>query len=331
MSDCADCSEFNDPTPARWVAPRRQEPLSGILNVDKPPAVTSHDVVDTVRRLSGQRRVGHAGTLDPMATGVLLILLGRATRLSTYLMAGRKRYQATIVLGVSTDTYDAWGRVVSRGEYAGVRRDRLESALSGFVGSIDQVPPLYSALKRGGQPLYKVARQGGSVELEPRRVTIYEIALKNWSPPSLTIEVGCSAGTYIRSLAHDLGKLLGSGAHLAALVRLQSGKFALEDAVSVERLEEVFRYGQELEYLLPPDEALLDFPALILGPEDARRVVHGQTILAPAPLHGPSLRRAYSAAGDFLAVLSFDPQTGSWKPVQVFLAPESVQSAGRQH
>jgi tRNA pseudouridine55 synthase len=325
MSGCADCPPSRAQSPAGWAAPRRRALLSGVLNVDKPPDITSHDVVDVVRRLAGQRRVGHAGTLDPMATGVLLILLGQATRLAPYLMAGRKRYRATIVLGVTTDTYDAQGRVLSSGGHADLARDQLESTLDSFVGRIDQVPPIYSALKRDGRPLHRLARQGGRIELEPRPVEIYGIVLTDWSPPSLTLEVACAAGTYIRSLAHDLGQRLGSGAYLAALVRLQSGRFTLEEAVSLERLEEAFWRGQEGEYLLPPDEALLEFPALILGPDDARRVAHGQAILAPVPdkaTGGQSLGRAYSIDGHFLALMSCDAQTGMWKPIKVFVSPE---------
>jgi tRNA pseudouridine55 synthase len=296
-------------------------PLTGILNVDKPPDMTSHDVVDAVRRISGQRRVGHAGTLDPMATGVLLVCLGQATRVAEYLMAGRKRYRATIVLGATTNTYDADGEVVRSGGRTDFSRDEIEAALATFVGAIEQVPPIYSALKRDGQPLYKLARQGKSVELEARRVEIDEIVLLDWAEPALIVEVACSPGTYIRSLAHDLGERLGSGAYLGALVRLSSGHFSLEEAVSLARLEEAFEHGEEERYLLPLDEALLDWPALIVGAEEAQRIGQGQDVPGEPPEDGgrePVLGRAYSLDGEFLAILAYDAEAAIWRPKKVF-------------
>ncbi len=305
---------------SRWVAPRRQVPLSGILNVDKPSGMTSHDVVEAVRRLAGQRKVGHAGTLDPLATGVLLICLGQATRVAEYLLAGRKRYRATIILGTATDTYDAEGQVTHSGGRIDFRQEEIEAVLASFVGPIQQVPPLYSALKRDGQALHRLARRGEAVTLEPRPVEIDEIVLLDWTPPAIICEVACSPGTYIRSLAHDLGQRLGSWAHLAALVRLRSGRFTLEEAVSLERLEEAFQHGQEGDYLLPMDEALLDWPAMVLGGEEAQRISQGQAVMGrpPAEDKGTALCRAYSSDGDFLAILAFQPETGMWQPKKVF-------------
>jgi tRNA pseudouridine55 synthase len=293
--------------------------LSGVLNVDKPPGMTSHDVVDVVRRVAGQRKVGHAGTLDPMATGVLLVCLGQATRVAEYLMLGRKRYRATIVFGATTDTYDADGEMVSKGGRIDFARGEIEAGLNVFRGRIEQVPPLYSALKRDGQPLYKLARQGKTVDLAPRPVEIDEIVLLDWSPPSLIIEVACSPGTYIRSLAHDLGQRLGSGAYLASLVRLSSGRFHLQDAVSLGRLEEVFEHGHEGAYLLPLDEALLDMPAMIVGADGARRVAQGGALTRDPPASREGLlRRAYSLEGDFLAIMVYQPEKGCWQPKKVF-------------
>jgi tRNA pseudouridine55 synthase len=321
VADCADCPQRAPEPVRRWVAPKRDTPLSGILSVDKPPDMTSHDVVDAVRRVAGQRRVGHAGTLDPMATGVLLVCLGQATRVAEYLMAGRKRYRATIILGATTDTYDADGEVVRSGGRTDFSRDEIEAALATFVGSIEQVPPIYSALKRHGQPLHKLARQGKSVELEARRVEIDEIVLLDWTEPALIVEVACSPGTYIRSLAHDLGERLGCGAYLGALVRLSSGHFSLEEAVSLARLEEAFEHGEEEQYLLPLDEALLDWPALIVGAEGARRIGQGQDVPGEPPEAGgrePVLGRAYSLDGEFLAVLAYDAEAACWRPKKVF-------------
>jgi tRNA pseudouridine55 synthase len=329
MADCANCPRAQDESkskqrwvaPTWWAAPKRDVPLSGILNVDKPPGMTSHDVIDAVRRVVGQRKVGHAGTLDPLATGVLLVCLGKATRVSEYLMTGRKHYRATIVLGVTTDTYDADGEILSDDGRTDFSLEEIETALAGFVGSMEQVPPMYSAIKQDGQPLHKLARQGKTVERKPRPVEIDEIVLLDWTSPALIIEVNCSPGTYIRSLAHDLGEKLGSGAHLAALVRLGSGQFALEDAVSLERLEEAFQHGQGEQYLLPMDEALLDWPALVVGADDARRILQGQAVQADLGVtkgNGDSLCRAYSLDGDFLAVMTYHAASKQWRPKKVF-------------
>jgi tRNA pseudouridine55 synthase len=321
-AECCACPQARHGPRQRWVAPHRDVPLSGILNVDKPPDVTSHDVVAAVRRIAGQRKVGHAGTLDPMATGVLVVCLGQATRIAEYLMAGRKRYRATIVLGTTTDTYDAEGEILSSDGRTGFARGEIAAALDSFVGRIQQVPPLYSALKRHGEPLYKLARQGKTVEREPREVEIHHIQLVDWTTPSLIVEVECSSGTYIRSLAHDLGRHLSSGAHLAALVRLSSGQFRLEEAVSLERLEEAFEHGQEGHYLLPMDEALLDWPAMIVGAETARRIVQGQAVPGEPPVDGDgseaALCRAYSLDGDFLAIMAYHAETQRWRPKKVF-------------
>ena len=328
MHDCPGCPRRT--VRERWVAPRREVPLSGILNVDKPPEMTSHDVVDAIRRVSGQRRVGHAGTLDPMATGVLLVCLGQATRVAEYLMGGRKRYRASVVLGSTTETYDADGEVTSSGGRTDFEQAEIEAALAGLVGSIEQVPPIYSALKQGGESLHRRVRRGETVEVQPRPVEIDEIRLLDWESPVLILEVTCSPGTYVRSLAHDLGQRLGSGAYLGALVRLASGRFTLEDATSLERLEEAFQHGQEEQFLLPLDEALLDWPAIVVDSGEKQRLVQGQAIPAGAAVgdHGPSSTgavterwaRAYSSDGDFLAIVAYEKDAGRWRPKKVFYA-----------
>ncbi len=291
--------------------------ISGILNIDKPQGWTSHDVVARVRRLSGQRQVGHAGTLDPMATGVLLVCLGQATRVSEYLMQGRKVYRAAVHLGLSTDTYDAEGQITARAE-VNVTLAQLEEALAAFVGQIEQTPPMYSALKHQGTPLHRLARQGKAVERQPRPVEIYTLTLLDWSSPVLTIEVTCSPGTYLRSLAHDLGQRLGCGAHLSGLTRLASGHFTLEEAITMETLSEAFATGRWAELIHPLDEALLDFEALTFGNEAERRIRLGQQVQGPTPLSSPSLCRAYSTEGKLIALLQYDAQTGLWQPRKVF-------------
>lgn len=212
--------------------------IDGVLVIDKPAGLTSHDVVQRVRRWAGQRRVGHLGTLDPLATGVLPVALGEATKLSQLLTLGRKEYSGKIRLGVETTTYDREGRVT--GEHAGPwpEREKVVGALASFRGEIQQVPPPYSAVKRGGETAYRLARKGVAVELEPRVVTVYALEVLAYAPPFLELSVECSAGTYLRSIAHDLGVFLGTGAHLWELCRTRSGPFTLDQAVALERLEE---------------------------------------------------------------------------------------------
>lgn len=289
--------------------------MDGILNLNKPYGLTSHDVVDRIRRLAGQRQVGHAGTLDPLATGVLLVCLGSATRLAEFLMDSPKLYRAHVRLGITTDTYDAEGTVIAERPVE-VGREDVERALECFRGPILQVPPMFSALKKDGRPLYRLARRGETVDRAPRRVEIYRLDLVEWHPPDLTLEVLCSPGTYIRSLAHDLGEALGCGAYLAGLVRLASGEFRLEDAVDLEGLTR----ERLAEALLPPDVALRRFPALHLTPAEARAIGYGQDIPDRWGLTGQEttglLARAYGPDGSLLAVLEFSGR-GTWHPKKV--------------
>lgn len=287
--------------------------MDGVLNIDKPPRLTSHDVVERVRAVARMRRVGHAGTLDPMATGVLLLCLGSATRLAEYLIRSPKHYRARVRLGVVTDTYDAQGRALEERPVA-VDRATAESALERFRGCIEQVPPMYSALKRDGKPLYRLARRGVTVERRPRSVEVYRLELTAWDPPELTLEAVCSSGTYMRSLAHDLGQVLGCGAHLAGLVRLASGDFRLEDAVALEEVTVERLPG----LLLPLDAAVRRYPALHLTPEQALAVGAGQMVAGPPPSGEARLARAYGPDGTFLAMLEYRPGAGAWHPCKVF-------------
>jgi tRNA pseudouridine55 synthase len=275
--------------------------------------------------MTGQRRVGHAGTLDPSATGVLVVCLGQATRVAEYLMASDKVYQAQIRLGMSTDTHDAEGEVTATAE-VNVGEEEVLRALASFVGSIEQVPPMYSALKREGTPLHRLARQGITVEREPRSVEIRNIELLDWTLPLLTIEVECSPGTYIRALARDLGQKLGCGAHLRSLTRLASGHFTLEKAVSPDRLAEAFAKANWQEFIHPLDEALLDFDPVVVDAQTEQRIRHGQQVQAP-PLAPPKrggiegrVCRAYSQTGELIGILRYDSQTGLWQPKKVFAA-----------
>lgn len=291
--------------------------VSGVLVVDKPIGLTSHDVVQIIRRGTGIRRAGHTGTLDPRASGVLVILVGPAVRLSEYVSASDKRYQATIRLGSSTDTYDADGTVVSP-EVASdnISEDQFHEILQQFVGEIEQVPPPYSAVKVKGKKAYEMARKGEPVELEPRKINVYSLEVLEWAMPEVVIDVYCSSGTYVRSLANDLGDELGTGAHLIGLRRTKSGRFTLRDAVPLRRLQEAFDAGEWYRYLIPAAEALSDWPLVELDADEVELVRHGHRI--PAEAGSDGWARGVSQQGDLVALLEADEEVGEWQPRKVF-------------
>ncbi|HEX5613622.1 MAG TPA: tRNA pseudouridine(55) synthase TruB [Acidimicrobiia bacterium] len=249
----------------------------GLVVVDKPAGWTSHDVVAKLRGVFGQRRVGHAGTLDPDATGVLLVGVGRVTRLLRFLSAADKEYRGTVVFGVATDTLDAAGAVLERTPMS-VNRTQLEPITRRFVGDIEQIPPMVSAVKVGGRRLHELARQGIEVERAPRPVHIARIDVEELVPgsyPEAVLRVVCSSGTYIRTLAADLGAALGGCAHLRDLRRLRIGSFTLSEARSLDAIA-----ADPEAALLPPAAAVRDLPARRLGPDEARAVAHGATFAA---------------------------------------------------
>jgi len=243
--------------------------IDGLLTIDKPEGMTSHDVVQRVRRWSKQRRVGHLGTLDPLATGVLPIALGEATKLSKLLTHGDKVYRGRIRFGVETTTYDREGEVTATTEGPWPDLARIEQGLGAFRGEIDQVPPPFSAVKRDGETAYARARRGEEVTLEPRRVTLHRVDVLAYEAPVLEIEVHCTAGTYLRSLAHDLGRALGCGAHLADLIRTRSGPFDLTQAV---KLDDLDSHGPER---VMPMAAATGLPGYDIDARTARRVAQG--------------------------------------------------------
>src|SRR5438067_10625079 len=218
--------------------------------------MTSHDVVAKVRKLLHQKRVGHAGTLDPAASGVLPICIGQATRVAEYLSEGGKAYQAEIIFGVVTDTYDTEGTVIRTAPVAELTLPQIEQALSHFLGPQMQLPPRYSAIKVQGQPAYKRVRAGEEITLKPRSIEITSLEILAWHAPRLTLAIACSKGTYIRSLAYDLGEQLGCGAHLGALIRTRSGPFLLSESITLEQLAEAVAAGNVEQYLFPTDTAL---------------------------------------------------------------------------
>ena len=303
---------------------RQTRPLHGLLIVDKPGLegptpqqpgggdrhlLTSHDVVLMVRRWSGQRRIGHTGTLDPMASGVLVLCLGIATRLVEYYQGHDKVYLAEITLGAATDTYDVLGQVTETAPVPPLTPEQIEQALERFRGAIEQIPPVYSALKQEGERLHVRARRGEAVTVKPRAVTIHRLDLVGFHPPDrLTIRVHCSAGTYIRSLAHDIGRALGTVAHLSRLRRERVGPFSLEQAHTLDEIKAAAEAG-ELERLLLPVGAGIDLPAIPLDQDAIRRLGQGQKIRLPLPqdvaagLKVWSLAQAVDPRGQMVGIL----------------------------
>lgn len=251
--------------------------MFGVIVLDKPEGLTSFDVVARARRRFGTRRVGHTGTLDPMATGVLPLCIGEATRIAQFLTCDDKIYEATLALGASTDTQDRMGRVVETAPIPPLTAGDLERALDRFRGEIDQVPPMFSAIRINGERLHALARRGESIERPARRVTIHALDLLAREGDRLTLRVHCSKGTYVRTLAHDLGELLGCHAHLAALRRLRAGRFDVEGALTLEAMESL-PIDALKGRLIDERAALGDLPELLLDEPNERRACHGQKI-----------------------------------------------------
>jgi tRNA pseudouridine55 synthase len=296
--------------------------LDGILNINKPKGKTSFNIVARIRRLSGEKRVGHAGTLDPDATGVLPVCLGQGTRVIEFLVNTTKTYRARIEFGTATDTYDSTGRIMKEGDISGINKKWLEVALDAFRGHIKQTPPMYSAVKHHGQPLYKLARTGVTVERKKRTAVIHHLELISWRKPVATVAVECSKGTYIRSLAHDLGESLGCGAFLKSLVRTHCGIFDIDDAISLPQLEQAFHDGRWQDYLLPIDSVLQNLPALIIDEASEKAFINGKPIIAVEnDIKSTSHRycRAYSRDGRFLGILTRSKDKGAWQPKKVLI------------
>ena len=302
--------------------------MDGILNINKPQGKTSFSIVALVRRLSGERRVGHAGTLDPIATGVLPVCLGQGTRIIEFLVNTAKTYRTEIELGTSTDTYDASGRITAKRDPSGISLKQLESTLASFHGLIWQTPPMYSAIKHRGKPLYQLARAGINIERQSRQIKIHNLKLIQWQPPVATIEIECSKGTYIRSLAHDLGEAMGCGANLKSLVRLRCGPFDIRDSVSIPQLECAFRHGYWHNFAYPIDFVLSHWSAIVVSNDTEDAVRSGRPLVMKnndsVPLSSIDNRcRVYTCDGQFLAVARFDPERGQWQPDKVFVPGRS--------
>lgn len=279
--------------------------MDGVVNIHKIAGPTSHDIIDQVRRIFGQRKVGHAGTLDPMATGVLVVCLGKATRIVEYLTNTDKEYRAVLTLGVMTDTQDSTGEVLSESDASNVTLNALKHAAQAFIGEIGQIPPMISAIKHEGKPLYRHAREGKTIERAPRQVSIHSITVDSFSPGSRAeadIRIHCSSGTYIRTLCADIGDALGCGGMMSKLKRTQVGRFILAEAVTIDQLFEAQSEDRLADYVTSMSDALVDMPAIELDADSERRILHGMpAVVLQAPESGSEIK-LMSLAGELVAI-----------------------------
>jgi tRNA pseudouridine55 synthase len=300
----------------------------GILVIDKPAGPTSFAVVERVRRALGAAKAGHTGTLDPAATGVLAVCVDDAVKLQHWIMEGDKAYEALVVFGFATDTEDAEGTETVRGDPAGLTADRVAQALTGFVGEVDQVPPMYSAVRVGGRRLHEAARAGETVERAPRRVVVHSLDLVGFDPPMeglarARIAVRCGKGTYVRTIASALGAAVGVPAHLGALRRTASGPFSIEGALPLEEVERLASAApSELAArMVSPADALRSFPVVRVAPDEVRALSQGKTLRREAP---GALCRALDAGGALVAVVAPVEGGDGLKPVRVFVQPPEI-------
>ena len=292
--------------------------ISGVMVVDKPVGKTSHDIVQIVRKGTGFRRIGHTGTLDPRASGVLVILIGSAVRLSEYLLTDRKRYEATIRLGAVSDTYDGDGVIQSTGVEVHFTEDQILKVMKEFTGEFDQIPPAYSAIKLQGQKAYELARKGQTVLLPSRRVNVFSFDLVEFNPPEIAVDIHCSSGTYIRSIAHDLGIKLGCGAYLNGLRRTVCGHFSLRDAITIPDLQKSFEEGTWYQYLIPAADSLEGMQEVLLDMELEAEIRYGRKI--PAKPDDAQIAKAVSEQGELVAILEKSSDGMVWLPKKVFFS-----------
>lgn len=301
--------------------------IEGVLPVLKPEGYTSHDVVAKVRRILGIKRIGHTGTLDPSVVGVLPLCIGRATRVVEYIQDLPKEYEARMVIGIATDTEDLSGTIVRRVEQVLLSEAEIRNALPRFVGEIEQIPPMYSAVKVEGKRLYELARKGIEVERKARKVTVYAIELTDvrLEPPNpeIAIRVLCSKGTYIRTLCSDLGAALGYPAAMSRLVRTATGGITLEQCLTLEQIEQLQHDGRLESRLVPADQAVPHIPSITVGQSEAASALQGKAIRAPEALMqikpADGLVRLYADSGRFLGFFRYEPETVRIVPEKVFL------------
>ncbi|MBP2001071.1 tRNA pseudouridine55 synthase [Paenibacillus shirakamiensis] len=304
--------------------------LEGILPIHKPEGFTSHDVVAKVRGILRMKRIGHTGTLDPQVTGVLPLCLGRATRVVEYLQELPKEYEATLILGIATDTEDMTGTVTSKVDGVHVTEEQVREALKNFVGTIAQIPPMYSALKQNGKRLYELAREGKVVERQAREVEIYKLDVTNLNlnadSPSISFRVLCSKGTYIRTLCVDIGQALGVPAVMSDLKRTMSASIPLERCLTFEEVQQAVHTGNIQDYLIPVDQAVSYLPAHEVQEDKVKSALQGQKLSASVihpPVQGQQLIRLYSPAKQFLGLFQWNEDKGAISAVKVFLPEDS--------
>jgi len=302
--------------------------VDGILLLDKPVGLTSNQALQQAKRLLLARKAGHTGSLDPLASGLLPLCFGEATKLSRFLLEADKRYSAVFRLGQSTTTGDAEGEVIETRPVAVSRRE-IERAIERFTGTIEQIPPMYSAIKFGGQPLYKLARAGLTAERSPRTVTVYDYAIQGLDGDRLMVDIRCSKGTYIRSLAHDLGELLGCGAHVAALRRTEMGGFTLAEAITLAEFEALQTPQARATRLMPADQALRAVPAVTLTRHAAYYFCQGQPVAA-RPLPASGWLKVYEEGGRFLGLAEVDDdgRAAPRRLLHTTEGPDSAQKTG---
>lgn len=298
----------------------------GILPIRKPVGFTSHDVVAKSRGILRMKRIGHTGTLDPAVTGVLPLCLGRATRMVEYLQELPKEYEATLILGIATDTEDMSGNIVNEVDHVSVTEEQVREALSKFIGTISQIPPMYSAIKQNGKRLYELAREGKTVERKAREVTIHELELISFHPdgphPRISFRTLCSKGTYIRTLCVDIGNALGVPAVMEELKRTMSAGITEEQCISLEQLSEYVQSGELQSHLIPVDQAVNHLPPHIVQADKVKAALQGQrlssTVVDPQVVKG-SMIRLYGPEQQFLGIFRVEEETNAVAPVKVFL------------
>ena len=288
--------------------------MNGILLIDKPSGWTSSDVVAKLRGVLHEKRIGHAGTLDPMATGLLVLFVGRATRACSFAEADDKEYHAGLRLGLTTDTQDVTGRTLRESDASFVAEETLREALAGFEGEIGQIPPMYSAIKQNGKKLYEIARRGGEVERKPRPITVYRLALTGRDGEDWLLDIECSKGTYVRTLCHDIGESLGCGGCMSALRRVRAGAFSVQEAHTLPAVIAAAAEGRAEELLLPLDGLFAAHPALSVGAEAERRIRCGNEAALPDTPDG--VWRVYGESGNFLALCR--TEAGALKTIKSF-------------
>ena len=308
--------------------------INGILNIYKEKGYTSHDVVARLRGIVGQKKIGHTGTLDPDAEGVLPVCLGRATKVCDMLTDKDKTYETVLLLGKTTDTQDITGTVLTEQSVDGVTEDKALECIRSYIGEYNQIPPMYSALKVGGKKLYELAREGRTVERKSRKVTIYDIQVKEICIPRIRMEVKCSKGTYIRTLCHDIGESLGAGGCMESLLRTRVGRFDLEDSLRLSEVEEWTQSGRLSEILLTLDGVFFDLEQIILKEKYASLGYNGNPFLGrhvetqngkPDALRDAEQFRVYDVQGRFIGVYKYEKKLGQFRLEKMFLDQDELR------